>query len=180
MEVSAFGRLLLPDYYLTGTSFQILRTFRICFSHSFFSILANSAKNLAEACRKIGEKQRTTRPSCFANGKVVGGINPKKAGTEHLGLPVFANCTEAKKATGCNATVLGFDPPWQRGGVPGDTKIQSNVESTTEEISFFICEMRRGYLRPAPRGRLRSDGGTACCALPVDGTKDTKLLDTFW
>ena len=119
MEVSLFGRLLLPDNYLTGTSFQILRTFRICFSHSFFFILARSAKNLTEACRKIGEKQRTKRPSCFANGKVVGGINPKKAGTEHLGLPVFANCTEAKKATGCNATVLGFEPPWQRGGVLG-------------------------------------------------------------
>ena len=23
--------------------------------------------------------------------RMVGGINPKKAGTEHLGLPVFAN-----------------------------------------------------------------------------------------
>jgi len=27
---------------------------------------------------------------------MVGGVNPKKAGTLHLGLPVYKNCTEAK------------------------------------------------------------------------------------
>jgi len=31
--------------------------------------------------------------------KMVGGVNPKKAGTMHLGLPVFKNCYEAKLKT---------------------------------------------------------------------------------
>ncbi len=42
--------------------------------------------------------------------KMVGGVNPAKAGTTHLGLPVFASCQEARAKTGCNATVL-YVPP---------------------------------------------------------------------
>jgi succinyl-CoA synthetase alpha subunit len=43
---------------------------------------------------------------------MVGGVNPKKAGTEHLGLPVFGNCAEAREATGCNASVVYVPPPF--------------------------------------------------------------------
>lgn len=42
---------------------------------------------------------------------MVGGVSPKKAGTTHLGLPVFKNCLEAKKATGCNSSVIYVPPP---------------------------------------------------------------------
>jgi succinyl-CoA synthetase alpha subunit len=37
---------------------------------------------------------------------MVGGVSPNKAGTTHLGLPVFASVAEAKKHTDCNATVV--------------------------------------------------------------------------
>jgi succinyl-CoA synthetase alpha subunit len=42
--------------------------------------------------------------------RMVGGVNPRKAGTEHLGLPVFGTVAEAREATGANASVL-YVPP---------------------------------------------------------------------
>jgi succinyl-CoA synthetase alpha subunit len=42
---------------------------------------------------------------------MVGGVNPTKAGSVHLGLPVFKNCAEAKKATDCDASVIYVPPP---------------------------------------------------------------------
>ena len=41
---------------------------------------------------------------------VIGGVNPKKAGTEHLGLPVFASAREAAEHTPIDASVM-FIPP---------------------------------------------------------------------
>ena len=43
---------------------------------------------------------------------MVGGVNPKKAGSTHLGLPVFKDCKDAKEHTKCNASVIYVPPPF--------------------------------------------------------------------
>lgn len=42
--------------------------------------------------------------------KIIGGVNPKKAGTEHIGLPVWGSAADAAAETNVDATVL-FIPP---------------------------------------------------------------------
>jgi len=44
--------------------------------------------------------------------QMVGGVTPKKGGTEHLGLPVFNTVQEARDATGANASVIYVPPPY--------------------------------------------------------------------
>ena len=54
---------------------------------------------------------RTSRE--YANGRAcyVAGVNPKKAGEDFEGIPIFASVREAKEATGANASVIYVPPP---------------------------------------------------------------------
>jgi succinyl-CoA synthetase alpha subunit len=61
---------------------------------------------------------------------MVAGVNNRRAGTTHLGLPVYGTVAEAKKHTDCEASVIYVPPPFAA------EAIQEAVEA---EIDLVVC-----------------------------------------
>ncbi len=74
----------------------------------------------------------TEMSMAYAFGKecYVGGVNPKKAGTTHAGLPVFATAKEAKEQTGANVSVIYVPPPFAAAAID---------EAVEAELDLVIC-----------------------------------------
>jgi len=68
----------------------------------------------------------------YANGKncFVAGVNPKKAGEDFEGIPIFANVTEAKKETGANVSVIYVPPAGAAAAI---------WEAVEAEMDLAIC-----------------------------------------
>ena len=61
---------------------------------------------------------------------MVGGVTPKKGGTEQLGLPVFDTVKEAKDKTEANATVIYVPPPFAAKAI---------LEAIDSEMELIVC-----------------------------------------
>ena len=62
--------------------------------------------------------------------KVVGGVNERKAGSEHLGLPVFGSVKDAKAATDAEASVIYVPPPFAADAI---------LEAVEAEMDLVVC-----------------------------------------
>ena len=68
----------------------------------------------------------------YANGKAcyVAGVNPKKAGEDFEGIPIYGTVAEAKKQTGANVSVIYVPPPFAAAAID---------EAVDAELDLVIC-----------------------------------------
>src|SRR3954468_8916843 len=63
------------------------------------------------------EGTKHSRRMVASGTNVVGGVNPRKAGTEVDGIPVFAGVGDAMAQTGADVTVIFVPPAFAKGAV---------------------------------------------------------------
>ncbi|MGI9024757.1 MAG: succinate--CoA ligase subunit alpha [Burkholderiaceae bacterium] len=68
----------------------------------------------------------------YANGRncFVAGVNPKKAGEDFEGIPIFASVADAKKQTAANASVIYVPPPGAAAAI---------WEAVEADLDLVIC-----------------------------------------
>ncbi|ARO88655.1 succinate--CoA ligase subunit alpha [Nitrosospira lacus] len=68
----------------------------------------------------------------YADGKncFVAGVNPKKAGEDFEGIPVYATVREAKQATGATVSVIYVPPPFAAAAID---------EAVDAELDLVVC-----------------------------------------
>src|SRR5947199_7045075 len=89
-------------------------------------------KNTKVICQGFTGKNGTFHSeAAIAYGtKMVGGTSPGKGGSKHLNLPVFDTVIEAKKATGCDASVVYVPPAGAADAI---------AEAIDAEIPLIVC-----------------------------------------
>tara|TARA_B100001057_G_scaffold81733_1_gene77187 strand:- start:658 stop:1533 length:876 start_codon:yes stop_codon:yes gene_type:complete len=94
------------------------------------SVIVN--KNTKVICQGFTGSQGTfhSEQAIKYGTQMVGGVTPKKGGTNHLDLPVFDTVQEAKEKTGANASVIYVPPAFAANAI---------IEAMDSEIELIVC-----------------------------------------
>jgi succinyl-CoA synthetase alpha subunit len=87
----------------------------------------------------------------YANGRqcYVAGVNPKKAGEDFEGIPIFGTVKDARKATGATVSVIYVPPPFAAAAID---------EAVDAELDLVICITEGIPVRDMIRTRYRMAG----------------------
>jgi succinyl-CoA synthetase alpha subunit len=87
----------------------------------------------------------------YANGKncFVAGVNPKKAGEDFEGIPIYATVRDAKQATGATVSVIYVPPPFAAGAID---------EAVEADLDLVICITEGIPVRDMIRTRYKMEG----------------------
>ena len=87
----------------------------------------------------------------YANGRncYVAGVNPKKAGEDFEGIPIYATVREAKEATGATVSVIYVPPPFAAAAID---------EAVDAGLDLVVCITEGIPVRDMIRTRYRMQG----------------------
>ncbi|MDX6275563.1 MAG: succinyl-CoA synthetase alpha subunit [Frankiales bacterium] len=129
------------------------------------------------------EGTKHTRRMVASGTQVVGGVNPRKAGTDVDGIPVFATVAEAMQATGADVTVIFVPPAFAKDAVLEaiDARIPLAVAITEgipiQDSAYFYAHSLGSATRivgPNCPG-LISPGKSNAGIIPADITKPGRI-----
>jgi succinyl-CoA synthetase alpha subunit len=93
----------------------------------------------------------TQMSRAYANGKAcyVAGVNPKKAGEDFEGIPIFGSVKDAKAQTGANVSVIYVPPPFAAAAID---------EAVEADLDLVICITEGIPVRDMIRTKQRMKG----------------------
>ena len=118
------------------------------------SIFLNEQSKIIVQGMTGSEGLKHTRRMVASGAQVVGGVNPRKAGEQVDGIPVFGTVVDAMKETGADVSVVFVPPKFARGaveeaidaGIPLAVVITEGIP-VHDTAAFFTKAQRSGSTR---------------------------------